>query len=296
MAGVKINTTLGSESIQISGQDVLTFRYNSYVPTRQTVLAAAVDSNGFTAIGGSTGSTTLTTTAISVSVPFVVTAANSFNLQGAVNVMGMSTTNLSWTGLSTNGTMYLYVDIGSDGTVTTGSGTLAPVYQFGGTYSTTSGQFTFNIQEMVGKVGNGATAVQTYRVYVGEVVVSGGVVASIIWYALQGRYDSGYTATLPTSATNTVKNHLIGVNQITGKFVIKNLTTELNWSVGDEVSDTLVTGTINTNGMTATTRLTISYSNGDSGNGFVLRNKTTGATGILTNANWAYRMTAQRSW
>jgi len=223
---LKINTTLGSESIQISGQDVLTFRYNSYVPTRQTVLAAAVDSSGFTALGGSTGSTTLTTTAISVSVPFVVTAANSFNLQGAVNVMGMSTSNLTWTGLSTNGTMYLYVDIGSDGTVTTGSGTLAPVYQFGGTYSTTSGQFTFNIQEMVGKVGNGSSAVQTHRVYVGEVTVSGNVVAAIVWYALMRRYEIESSAL----AINTtyVHNHNLGTDKCKVLHLMANAT--YGWS------------------------------------------------------------------
>jgi len=73
----------------------------------------------------------------------------------------------------------------------------------------TSGQFTFNIQEMVGKVGNGATAVQTYRVFVGEVTVSGNVTTAIVWYALMGRYQSA--ATLMSVATTYNFNHNLGV-------------------------------------------------------------------------------------
>jgi hypothetical protein len=119
-----------------------------------------------------------------------------------------SITNPSWTGLSTNGTMYAYLDIAADGTCTTGSTTLAPTYRFGGADVVTSGQFTFNIQEMTGKVGNGATAVQTYRVFVGEVTVAGGVVSAITWYALMGRYDSGWFAV--AVATQYIKSHNIG--------------------------------------------------------------------------------------
>jgi len=173
-----------------------------FVPVRQTVLGGPLDGSGLPNFGGATGSTTVT-----MSGTLTATAANGFGSTGAVDVVGQGT-NLSWGSLSTNGTMYLYVDIAT-GALTAGSGTLVPGYQWGGTYSTTSGKFTFNIQAMSGQVGNGATAAQTNRVYVGEVTVAGGVVTAIVWYALMGR---AYIATtMPALNTATNISHNIGV-------------------------------------------------------------------------------------
>src|SRR5208283_4896979 len=144
---------------------------------RQTVLSGPVDSNGNSAFGGSAGSTTVT-----MSGTLVATAANGFTTSYQQDVTGTGA-SLSWTGLSSNGTMYLYVTI-SGGTLTTASTTLQPIYEWGGTPSTTNGQLTFNIQQMVGYLGNGSTAPQTAWVAVGEVQVSGSVVSQITWYAL----------------------------------------------------------------------------------------------------------------
>lgn len=174
-------------------------------PVRQTVLSGPVDSGGLPNFGGSTGSATVTATG-------TLTPATANGISG--DRIG-SVTNPSWTGLSTNGTMYLCLDIAADGSCTTGSTTLVPVYQWGGTYSTTSGQFTFNIQEMTGKVGNGSTAAQTHRVFVGEVTVAGNVVTAITWYALMGRYDSGWFAISATSSYN--KSHNLGTVPLIGK-------------------------------------------------------------------------------
>lgn len=170
--------------------------------TRQSVLSGPVDSSGLPAFGGSTGSTTVTT-----SGTLVATAANGYGATGAVDRVGVIS-NPSWTGLSTNGTMYLYLDIAANGTCTPGSTTLAPVYQEGGTYSTTNGQFTFNTSEMVGKVGDGSAANQTYRVFVGQVTVSGNVVSAIAWYALRGRYESPWFAV--AASTAYARSHNLG--------------------------------------------------------------------------------------
>lgn len=173
------------------------------VPVRQTCLSGPVDSAGLPSFGGSAGGTSVT-----LSGTFIVTAANGFDGYGAVDRVG-SITNPVFTGLSTNGTMFLYVDIAADGTCTPGTGTLAPVYQWGGSYSNTANKFTFNIQEMIGKVGSGGTSAQAYRVYLGEVIVSGGVVTTITGYALQGQYRSPeYSVATSGSAT---KSHNIGV-------------------------------------------------------------------------------------
>ena len=171
------------------------------VPVRQTVLSGPVDSSGFSAFGGATGSTTVTATGT-----LKATAA----VGGDANYTG-SITNPSWTGLSTNGTMYLFLDITSVGVVTTGSTTLEPTYRWGGADVVTNLQNTFNIQEMTMKVGNGSTAAQVYRVFVGEVTVAGGVVTAITWHALMGRYQSALTA-LPSASTRTAFSHNLGVD------------------------------------------------------------------------------------
>lgn len=167
-------------------------------PVRQTVLSGSVDTNGFSAFGGSTGSTTVTSTST-----LVATCADGTNDRIGTII------NPSWTGLSTDGTMYLYLDIATDGTCTTGSTTLAPTYRWGGADVVTNLQNTFNIQEMKMKVGNGATASQVYRVFVGEVKVLQDVVSNITWYALMGRYDSGIFAV--TTSKTYVKTHNIGI-------------------------------------------------------------------------------------
>lgn len=171
--------------------------------SRQTALSGPVDSSGLPAFGGSTGSTTVT-----ASGTLIVTAANGWNASGALDRVG-SITNPSWTGLSINGAMYLYLDVSADGSCTPAATTLAPVYQEGGAYSTTSGQFTFNASEMVGKVGDGSAANQTYRVFVGQVTVSGNVVTAITWYALRGRYESPWFAV--AASTAYARSHNLGV-------------------------------------------------------------------------------------
>lgn len=168
---------------------------------RQTVLSGAVDTSGFSAFGGATGSTTVT-----ASSTLEATCADGTNDRIGTIV------NPSWTGLSTNGTIYLYLDIATDETCTTGKTTLSPTYRWGGADVVTNLQNTFNIQEMKMKVGNGLTASQVYRVFVGEVMVAGGVVTAITWYALMGRYDSGLFST--STSTTYPKNHNIGIQAI----------------------------------------------------------------------------------
>ena len=255
---------------------------------RQSVVSGPVDSAGLPAFGGSTGSTTVT-----ASGTLIAAAANGFGASGAVDLVG-SITNPSWTGLSTNGTMYLYLTVNSDGTCTTGSTTLAPVYQQGGTYSTTSGQFTFNIVEMVGKVGDGSAANQAYRVYVGQVTVSAGVVSAIVWYALNGRYEVSGVA-LPGVGTATSRNHNIGVPPRIRSVSIVCGTAELNYAVGDEVPVwTENNGGTLTPSLVVASALSIATVRGSTAT--LLLNKTTGVSANITPANWTYKFQAQRGW
>lgn len=167
---------------------------------RQTVIYGPVDTNGLSAFGGSTGSGTVT-----ISGTLVATAANS-NLDRIGTI-----TNASWTGLAAigTGTGYLNLTVNADGTCTTVLRTLQSIYRNGGTDVITNGQFVFNTQEMVGKVGNGTIASQSYEVIVGEVGVTAGVVTSISWYQLRNHYYARDTGVPSTS--RITKNHLIGM-------------------------------------------------------------------------------------
>jgi hypothetical protein len=255
---------------------------------RQTVSSGPVDTNGNSAFGGSTGSTTVT-----ASGTLIATAANGSALGGAVDYTG-SILNPSWTGLSTNGTMYLYLDIAAAGTCTTGSTTLLPTYRWGGADVTTSGQFTFNISEMVGKVGNGATAAQTYRVFVGEVTVSGSVVTAITWYALQGRAYVAQT-TIAASTTYALTTS-IGVKDVDVASYLECKTIDGNYAVGDRIQLILGDGdgSIPPGASIRTIRNTLSLVLGSA---LKVANISGAGAGLnLTFANWSFGAFVRRAW
>jgi hypothetical protein len=260
------------------------------VAIRQTVLSGAVDTNGLPSFGGATGTNTVT-----ASTTLTVTAAN-----GMTNRTG-SITNPAWGGLTINGIYYLSLDIDSAGVCTPSYSLLAPTYRWGGADVVTNNQFTFNIQEMQGKVGNGAVATQTYRVFVGEVLVAAGVVSTITWYALMGRYDSGFTATLPAVSTTVLKNHNLGVYPELVSFVAENTTTEFNYSVGDRTQLFQVHNLADQLAMPpplSRTNKTVRITSGSTGSGWCASNNTTGAYsgGSLTAANWKWKTICSRGW
>lgn len=255
---------------------------------RQTVLSGAVDTNGFSAFGGSTGSTTVTS-----SSTLVATCADGANDREGTIV------NPSWTGLLTNGTMYLYLDIATDGTCITGKTTLAPTYRWGGVDVVTNLQNTFNIQEMKMEVGNGSTATQVYRVFVGEVRVVGEVVTAITWYALMGRYEGIFVNTLPSVSTPISLNHNIGIlpKQCRAEFMC--IKTDVGFAVGDVIDG--VPTEANSSASVPSPRVlwknknNVGFTN-STGNAWEIAHKTTSALTNITLSSWAYRITAQRGW
>lgn len=260
-------------------------------PVRQTVLSGPVDSNGLPNFGGSTGSGTVT-----IAGTIIATVANGFTVNGAVDRIGLKV-NPSWAGLTTNGTMYLGVTVNSDGTLTEFSSTLQPVYQFGGTYSITNNQRTFNQQAWVMKVGNGASAVQSYDVFFGEVTVAGGVVTAITWYGLMGRYVAPWTATLPGLGTLTTFNHNLGINPDPDTVGLETecTTTDAGYAVGDRQTDSsfLMNGGAIGPVPKFATRLTCGFTTGNT-TSMAIVNKASGAYVATTSASWKYRMVANR--
>jgi hypothetical protein len=261
-----------------------------YVKVRNTCMSGPVDSNGAADFGGSTGTTTVTATGT-----LIATFANGFNANGQVDTIA-SITNPSWTGLLTNGTMFLYLDDNGDGTCTTGSGTLAPAYVRGATPSTTSGQFTFDITNKVGYLGNGSTAPQKSRIYVGEVTVAGNVVTAIVWYAINRKYVSAQTA-FAALATVMSFSHKLGVQKeanIRADAIC--ITGEYGWTAGQIVTNIQAfrTGTysVGSPAVGNDSRNACSYTTGSHAV-FALVNKTTGDIQAATSANWEIIVTAE---
>ena len=295
-------TALGAAALganaDITSLTALTYIFG--VPTRQTVLSGPNTTGIPTFLPATSVNLNLTSQNISTGVnALVATAAGGSNAQGAVNAVGQATANLTWTGCTASNTNYLPVSIASGALTALTPVILAPVYQFGGTPSTTNGQYTYNIQEGVMYLGNGATAPAVNHVIVGEAVAGASTITSTVAYAYQGKYVSGYTSTLPPASTTVSKSHNIGtVYGVKTGFRIKCLTTDSNYAVGDIVNDpwrqggvsnsSVITPAIDSrNSMRVITGSSLSV-------GVFDRN--TGAGAIATTGNWAYELTAERGW
>jgi hypothetical protein len=198
---------------------------------RQTVIKGAVDSSGYPNF--ITAGSGLSVDIAAAATNLIMAAAGGHDSSGPVDYIGAVTADTSIGSLSDNNTNYLYADIDSSGGVTFGKTILAPVYQWGGTYSTTNNQCTFNIQEMMMKVGNGTSASQVYRVFIGEAVTSGGAVTSVVNYALHGRFISQQIATATSSEISIA--HKIGCKPEQWQFVLHFNDSEYGFVAGDEV-------------------------------------------------------------
>lgn len=254
---------------------------NSSPIKRQTVINGPVDSNGAPNFGGSTGTTTVTVTGTLEFTSWNETLNHTWNV-----------TNPSWTGLSTNGTMYLYCDE-TNGQI---ASTLAPSYIEGGSYSTTNGQFTCNIGEQIVKVGNGVTADQKYRVCVGQVTVSGGVVSAIVWYALNGRILVKQTTI--AASTKYSLNHNLGCSSLSFFDYLYCKTTELGYSVGDLVAfsaTNIASSSASSSGMTSISgnaiKIMFAY-----GSHYVADQSQPAAAAAIDFSKWGYAAIVERAW
>ncbi|WP_422016100.1 hypothetical protein [Reyranella sp.] len=287
----------------ISGADAAwqTPAYPVFSGRRQTVSAGPVTGGGLpNFLPATTGTLTLQTTNISPTYPLVATAAAGWSAAtGApVDTIGVTTGSLTWTGLAANRAAatpnFLYVTV-AGGILTTGSTLLPPIYQFGGTPSVASGQFTFNIAEMRGYLGTGTSAPQVNLVMVGEAATGTSAVLSTVAYAYNGLYDSGWTPTLSNAGLTANCNVGAEPSLYFTKYVISCTTADLGYSIGDVLINSVFAGSTNSSAIIPhATRNTISIP--------VLLNhavivKTTGNMTTPANlASWKYKLAAERGW
>lgn len=255
---------------------------------RQTVQFASVDSSGyanFISIG----------TGLSVNIAATTTNIK-LNASGGLSDRNATiNANTTISSLTANTTNYLYADISATGVVTLGSTTLAPIYQSGGVPSVINGQHTFNIGEMKMYIGNGSTASQTYRVFLGEVVTGASTVTGVVNYALNGR-------TVIISATLSVStlfsyNHFIGVG-ITPivDYALKCVVANNNWVINDEVPRWIdgVTGVSDTTVLVGVDSTTVRCNNAT--NYIAMMSKTTSTVVSSAITNWKMIFRINRGW
>ncbi len=275
----------------------------SFSGVRQTVSSGPVTTAGLPdLLGTNPGALSLTTSNVSASYPLVATAANGWSAStGApADTIGYSSAPLQWTGLTASRAAatpnYLYVTI-SGGVMTAGQTLLPPIYQWGGTPAVTNGQFTFNIAEMRGYLGNGTTAPQVNLVFVGEAATDGtGVISSVV-YAYNGRYQGAWTATLPAASTAQAANHNLGVMPKLVDFRIQCTSADAGYVVGDEIGKASLYDYDGTNiGITALSSDLKTASVIASVVPWLVRHKSTATQTTLTLAKWKYRFIAERGW
>ena len=272
-------------------------------PIRQTVTNGPVDTAGLpTFLPATSVNLNLTTQNVTSGTPLTATAANAvLNSSGAnLDAFGFAVANLTWSSLTPSVTNYLYVTIDpATGAMTPGFTSLPPIYQLGGTPATTNGQFTFNIGQYVGYLGNGVGAPQAYVVFVGEAVTSGSAVTSTVAYVYNGQYESGFTATLPGTATTTSFSHNLGVMPRFKEFEAECTTNDGGFVVGEQIGTSSGLATETTVGLSASvavTPKTARVTNATGGTGwFVVGPSSTGGAS-LTLASWKYRLIARRGW
>jgi len=284
--------TLGTNTTQIATTAfVLANATGTPSGVRQTVQSGSVDTSGFAnfvSIG-----TGLAVNIAATTTPIVIHAAGGKVSDDRIGTISADT---SITGLTANSTNYLYADVASNGVVTLSANVVAHLEQFGGTPAVTNNLTTFNYSGMTGYTGNGATAPQSWRVPIGEAVTNATNVTSVVNYALNGQYDSGYTATLPSVAAAVSKNHNIGTDILKCSIRVKCTTIDAGFAVGDIFDDisTVGGGIYPMQLNIVRTNKIMSFTTGDGGGGWRITNKSTGSLAAVTLASWSYKLIAQR--
>jgi hypothetical protein len=146
--------------------------------------------------------------------------------------------------------------------------------------------------------GTNPTFTAVNRAYVAEAVTGAAAVSSVINYALNGKYDSGFTSPIPAVSTQTIKSSNLGIPAGIAEVFAECTDNDGGFVAGDLVSKitTYTSGGsfFSPLGVT-TTRNTVAFST-QSGWSFSVTSKGGGSAITLQSAKWKYKITAQRPW
>lgn len=272
-----------------------------YSDKRQTVMDGPVDSAGAASFLPATATGLNLTSQNLASVPLIVGAAMGYDATGEANRIGRAAANLTWSSLPNGSTSFLGVTVATNGALTPFHTTTAPIYQWGGSPSTSNGQYTFVISRMKMYLGDGSAANEIAAVFVGEAVTSGGNVTATAAYAYRGLSERTDGANLPTSGGAVTHSHNIGtLVGLEAKLELVCLSSDAGYDAGDVVENPY--GGNAGDGpapiQIRKTRLAaIVRSSNAASNTWGAQNASTGAFALgLTVGNWRVRTRVWRAW
>jgi hypothetical protein len=272
-----------------------------YSDKRQTVMDGPVDSAGAATFLPSTATGLDLTSQNLTSVALVVGAAMGYDATGESNRIGRSAVNLTWATLPNGSTSYLGVTVATNGALTTFHTATAPVYQWGGSPSTTSGQYTFVISRMKMYLGDGSAANEVAAVFVGEAVTSGGNVTATVAYAYRGMSERTDGSNLPVSGNAVTHNHNIGtLVGLEAKLELVCQSTDFGYVAGDVVENPYGGNAGGWAGPISLRKLRNSVvvrASNLASNTWGFQNSSTGTLALgLAVANWRIRTRVWRAW
>lgn len=279
---------------------------HGYAGVRNTTLLGAVDANGlasFLSKDGANNNVKLSATA----TPVILAISDGFDAYGAREYIVMIDADVvpaEWSGLTTNGTYYLWVEYDpTTGGVTYGktSAGVVPADVYAKGAAGTATLHNFVVPEMKMYVDDGAAWSSVLRRIIGEVVVSGGVVSAVTTYALRGKVTSPNRA-LPSpaiTAQTIAFSHNIGSGILNFDFYYLCITADLGYVPGDivkpEMSTTNNAGTM-VNTAYFATRLMAGLRYRLDATLLVLPNKGTGGVAQATRTRWNAFFNVERAY
>lgn len=301
-----IDTVKNSVESDISNIETVILQHG-YTGVRNTTLCGSVNASGyanFLAKDGANNNVKLSAT----SIPVRLAISDGFDAYGAREYIVSITSDVvpaAWSGLTTNGTYYLYVDYNtSTGAITYGITSVTPQDVYAKGAAGTNTLHNFVIPEMKMYVDDGSVWTKVCRRFVGEVVVSGSNITSVITYALMGKYTSALQ-TVPNIASfagaNIDANHNIGSGAIDVRAYYVCTGDDDGYVAGDRV---LVLSFVTTNNAGTILSQPPIYHN-RLGVGMVYRSdcyqivsthKSTGAWTATANGKWAVLFLANRNY
>jgi hypothetical protein len=268
-----------------------------FMPISQCALYGSVDATGyanFLSKDGSNNNVKLSATSTNLYLAF----ANGFNDYGESNIIAKISADIvptAWTGLTTNGTYYLWADIAA-GVITYGktATTVAPDYVYAKAAAATNTKHSYVIPERKMYVDNGSTWSAVTRVFLGHVVVSGSAVNSVVTYAYKGMYISPLTA-MPVNNTLCSMTHNIGCEVTIHDIFVECVISSSGYAVGDRIHNLVHAGPTDGNKYQSTSfsnRLTCGFNSGYFFN--VLNKSDATLTYLTSNTNFKYGVIAKR--
>lgn len=226
--------------------------------------------------------------------PLTIDCGNGVGGNGFQSIKSAVTSALTWSSLTPSKTLWLGLTCTAGGIpvpVFVDNATVPPIYQYGGSPSVSSGQYTFLIDQNQMYLGNGSVAVATPTVFVGIATTSGSAVTSAQAFAYNGRFHY-LEAAAGLPAASSVTTFTCGLGTTVGvatQVQALNTTTDGGYTAG-QLAQVNPSNTLLQINDALTCKLT------NNATGFSGMNISTGNAFTMVVGDWKYQVDAWRLW